>query len=69
MSASTIGPNVSIGTGATVDQSALRDTIVGAGARVANSRLSSSLVGDSSVVEGAKGQINVADHSVVKIEV
>jgi glucose-1-phosphate thymidylyltransferase len=68
LSASTIGPNVSIGTGSTVDSSELRDTIVGNGATVSNSVLSGSMVGDAAVIDGVRGQANVSDHSVVKIE-
>jgi glucose-1-phosphate thymidylyltransferase len=67
LSASTIGPNVSIGAGSRVDGSELRDTIIGTGATVSNSRLTSSMVGDAAVVDGATGQLNVSDHSVVKI--
>ena len=69
LSASTIGPNVSIGAGSKVEGSELRDTIVGTGATVSNSKLAASMVGDAAVVEGARGQLNVSDHSVVKIEV
>lgn len=68
LSASTIGPNVSIGAGSRVDRSELRDSIVGTGTFVLNSHLTSSLVGDAATVENAKGQVNVSDHSVVKIE-
>jgi len=45
----------------------LRDTIVGEGATISNSKLSTSMVGDAAVVDGANGQLNVSDHSVVKI--
>jgi glucose-1-phosphate thymidylyltransferase len=65
---STIGPNVSLGAGTTVENSTLRDTIVGGGATVRDAALNDSMIGDSAVVEGARGQLNVADHSVVKIE-
>lgn len=67
LSASTIGPNVSVGAGAKIARSEIRDTIVGSGASVSDSVLSSSLVGDAAVVDGARGQLNVSDHSVVKI--
>jgi glucose-1-phosphate thymidylyltransferase len=67
LAASTIGPNVSIGANSSVRGSELRDTIVGTGATVANSKLSSSMIGDAAVVDGANGQVNVSDHSVVKI--
>jgi glucose-1-phosphate thymidylyltransferase len=68
LSASTIGPNVSIGAGSRVENSELRDTIIGTGSVVTGSTLASSMIGDSAVVEGAKGQLNVSDHSIVKIE-
>jgi len=68
LTASTVGPNVSIGAGTRVEQSELRDTIVGAGAIITNSKLTASLVGDSAIVDGASGQLNVSDHSVVKIQ-
>jgi glucose-1-phosphate thymidylyltransferase len=68
ISASIIGPNVSIGAGSRVEGSELRDSIVGDGATVTNSRLTGSMVGDAAVVDGAKGQLNVSDHSVVKIQ-
>jgi glucose-1-phosphate thymidylyltransferase len=63
----TIGPNVSIGTGSRLEGSELRDTIVGSGSTVTNSSLTNSLIGDAAVVDGARGQINVSDHSVVKV--
>ena len=69
LSASTIGPNVSIGAGSKVEKSELRDTIVGTGATVSNSKLALSMVGDAAVVDGVTGRLNVSDHSVVKIEV
>jgi glucose-1-phosphate thymidylyltransferase len=68
LAASTIGPNVSIGAGSTIENSELRDTVIGAGAKVAKSRLSGSMIGDAAQVTGIKGQINVSDHSVVNHE-
>jgi glucose-1-phosphate thymidylyltransferase len=67
LAGSTLGPNVSVGAGSRVEASVLRDTIVGMGATISNSKLSSSMVGDAAVVDGANGQLNVSDHSVVKI--
>jgi glucose-1-phosphate thymidylyltransferase len=67
LSASTLGPNVSVGAGSRVEGSVLRDTIVGAGATISNSKLTGSMVGEAAVVDGASGQVNVSDHSVVKI--
>jgi glucose-1-phosphate thymidylyltransferase len=64
---STLGPNVSVGAGSRIEGSVLRDTIVGVGATISNSKLSSSIVGDATHIDGANGQLNVSDHSVVKI--
>jgi glucose-1-phosphate thymidylyltransferase len=66
LTSSTIGPNVSLSAGATVEGSELKDTIVGAGSVVRGSKLSGSMIGDGAVVEGITGQLNVSDHSVVK---
>jgi glucose-1-phosphate thymidylyltransferase len=65
LTASTIGPNVSISAGSTVDRSTLADTIVGAGSSVRNARLKKSLIGDGATVEGVTGKVNVGDHSSV----
>jgi len=66
LSASKIGPNVSISAGSRVERSQLTNTIVGAGASVMNSTLDGSLIGDAAVVAGVKGHINIGDHSTVK---
>jgi glucose-1-phosphate thymidylyltransferase len=68
LAGSTIGPNVSISAGASVDGSTLRDTIVGAGSAVSKSVLTNSIIGDAAVVSGVRGQANVSDHSVVKVD-
>jgi glucose-1-phosphate thymidylyltransferase len=60
---STIGPNVSISAGTTVEDSTVRDTIIGGGSRVAKAELHDSLIGDAVVVEGFKGSATVGDHS------
>ncbi|HEX8945239.1 MAG TPA: sugar phosphate nucleotidyltransferase [Gemmatimonadaceae bacterium] len=65
LSASTIGPNVSISSGSRVDHSELSNTVVGAGTTIVNSTLDGSLIGDAAVVEGIKGRINIGDHSTV----
>ena len=67
LTACSVGPNVSIGKGSRIEHSELRDTIVGDGASILNSYLAGSLIGDAAVVEGARGQLNVSDHSVVRI--
>jgi glucose-1-phosphate thymidylyltransferase len=65
--ASTVGPNVSIGAGSRIERSRIRDTIVGEGTSILDSSLVGSLIGDAAVVDGAQGQLNVSDHSVVKV--
>ena len=63
-----IGPNVSIGAGSTVEGSTLSDTIVGRKSRVVDSKLSNSLVGHEAVLEGVKGSVTVSDHSEIRVE-
>src|SRR4051812_31246961 len=65
---STIGPNVSISAGSTVEKSTLSDTLVGAGSTISGSRLSRSLIGDSATVQGVAGTVNVGDHSTVVVK-
>ena len=61
----TVGPNVSIHSGAVIERSALRDTIVGHRSRIIDCALTGSLVGDEVVLEGVKGQVTVGDQSEV----
>jgi glucose-1-phosphate thymidylyltransferase len=68
LAASTIGPNVAIGAGSTIDGATLSDTIVGNGSTVRQSTLKQSLIGDSASVEGIKGKVNVGDHSTVQAQ-
>jgi glucose-1-phosphate thymidylyltransferase len=63
---STVGPNVSIGRGTTVQDSELRDSIIGDKARIVGSQITNSLIGDHAVVEGLRGELTVADHSEVR---
>ena len=64
---STIGPNVAIGAGTTVENSTLSHTIVGTKARLKGTTLTNSLVGDEAQLEGVTGEITVGDHSEVRI--
>ena len=64
---STIGPNVSVSAGSTIEDSELRDTIVGAKSLVRRSTLSNSLIGDEAVVEGVRGEMTISDHSEVRV--
>ncbi len=67
LSASTIGPNVSIGKGSVIEGSTLTHSIVGTGARIVNSKISRSLVGDDAVLEGVVGEVTIGDNSEVRV--
>jgi glucose-1-phosphate thymidylyltransferase len=64
---STIGPNVSIGSGTVIEDSEVSDSIIGSDAKITNSRLKSSLVGDSVVLDGLRGEVTVGDHSEIRV--
>jgi glucose-1-phosphate thymidylyltransferase len=63
---STIGPNVSVSAGSTIEDSELKDTIVGAKSLVRRSTLANSLIGDEAIVEGIRGEMTISDHSEVR---
>jgi glucose-1-phosphate thymidylyltransferase len=68
ITASTIGPNVSIGKGSTVKNSTLSHTIVGIDSKISKSSLKNSLIGDGVSVQGITGEVTLGDHSEVKVE-
>jgi glucose-1-phosphate thymidylyltransferase len=59
----TIGPNVSIGSGAVIEDSEVSHSIVGRDTRISKSRLTKSLIGDSVVLKGLRGEVTIGDHS------
>lgn len=63
---STVGPNVSIGTGSVIEDSKIDNTIIGEKSKITRSKLSNSLVGDEVVIEGVNGTMTVGDNSEVK---
>jgi glucose-1-phosphate thymidylyltransferase len=63
---SSVGPNVSIGTGTEITGSSIRDAIIGEGVRIAHSRIERSLIGDGAVVEAMDGEVSVGDHCEVR---
>jgi glucose-1-phosphate thymidylyltransferase len=67
ITSSTVGPNVSIGAGSSVEGSTLRDTIVGSQARIAHSSVTNSLLGDFVVLEGFSGELTAGDHSEIRV--
>ena len=65
---STIGPNVSIGAGSVIEGTELRDTIVGEKTTIRGSTLTGSLIGDAVLLENARGQVTVGDHSELRLQ-
>ena len=63
---SKIGPNVTLGAGAVVEDSELRDTIFGPKSKIVRSQLRNSLIGDEAHVEGVRGEVTIGDHSEVR---
>ena len=66
LTGSTVGPNVSIGTGSVLENSTVSNSIVGTNARIVRSTIRNSLVGDDTLLEGINGEVTVGDHSEVK---
>jgi len=64
---STVGPNVSVEAGASIEGSTVRDSIVFAKGAVRDSTLVDSLVGHDAVVAGFTGTLNVGDHATVGV--
>ena len=62
---SIVGPNVSIGAGAVVDKSILRDCIVGESAQVTDAVLTDSIIGANAVIQWQPRRLNVDRKSVV----
>lgn len=62
---SIVGPNVSISSGAVVEDSILRDCIISEDARIQNASLELSLVGKDAHVVGAFERLNVGDSSEI----
>ena len=55
ITASTIGPNVSVGPGTVIQNCEIRDCVIGAGSRLDHCRLERSLVGDQCTLTGVTG--------------
>jgi len=64
---STIGPNVSLGTGSVVRNSTLSDSVIGEKATIRNSKLHHAFLGDAVVVDGVSGSLSIGDHSEIRI--
>jgi glucose-1-phosphate thymidylyltransferase len=57
----TIGPNVTVGSGARIEESKLTDTMVGRNSVIEKSDLTGSLVGSNSQVRFSRGHVSVVD--------
>ncbi len=60
-----IGPNVTVGTGTTLKNVKVRDSLIGEDCTIEDATLRDSLIGDNAVVRGVSGAVNLCDHSVV----
>ena len=64
---SVVGPYASIGDGARVIGSHVKDSIINAHAVIERARLDQSIIGERAVVRGATGKLNLGDSSVVEV--
>ena len=64
-SASVLGPNLSLGEGAVVQGSILRDSIISPEAHITDSIVESSLVGHKATLTGQSGKFNIGENSRV----
>jgi glucose-1-phosphate thymidylyltransferase len=62
---SVVGPYVSVGEGAVIRRSVVRDSIIGNNALVDGLHLSHSLIGDEATATGKAAALNISDHSSV----
>lgn len=67
LSASVIGPYVSIGEDVTVTTSVIKDSIINRGASVENALLTGSIIGERACVRGGYKKLSVSESSVVEI--
>ena len=65
---STIGPNVSIGTGTRIVDSTVRNAVIGCNSCIEQSLLHDSMLGDEVVVAGARGTLTLGNHSEIRLD-
>ena len=61
ISQSVLGPHVSLGAGADVKRSIIRDSIIGTGTSITDSHLETSLIGHNTTITGISGKLNLGD--------
>jgi len=62
-----LGPNLTVETGCSIRDSALRDTIVGAHTVIEHAQLHGSLIGDHVTVRDAHGVVSLGDHASIDL--
>jgi glucose-1-phosphate thymidylyltransferase len=62
----TVGPNVSLGTGSTIRNATVRDTVAGEHVTITDGTLHDSFLGDHVVVQGISGSMTIGDHSEIR---
>lgn len=64
---SVIGPYVSVGAGATITDSIIRDSIIGDGAMISGAFLNESVVGSNAKITGSFHRLNIGDSSEIEL--
>ena len=65
---STVGPNVSVGKGTVLEDTAIKNAIVGERCRLVQCRFHDSLIGNDVVVRGFRGTATLGDHAELAAE-
>jgi glucose-1-phosphate thymidylyltransferase len=63
VSTSIIGPFASVGAGAVIQNSQIRDSILSPGVHITNTHLEGSILGNDVVINGLMGKFNLGDNS------
>jgi glucose-1-phosphate thymidylyltransferase len=66
--ASRLGPHVSVGAGAVIENSEIQDAVIGAESVLRNCRLAGSLIGEHCCVEGVEGAVNIGDFCELSVK-
>lgn len=66
ISRSIIGPNTSIGEGAEIQESIIRDSIIGTNAHITDCKLETSLLGHDVSIKGVTGRFHLGDNSIAE---
>jgi glucose-1-phosphate thymidylyltransferase len=67
ISTSIIGPNVSIGDGAKIENALIQDSIINKDASIRNISLAESIIGENACIKGQLKKLSVSDSSVIEL--